>query len=306
MDIADLKCIITVSECLSINKASVLLYKSQPQISRLVKSFEELVGQIVFERTTRGLKITPRGKEILNYCQDIVRQYDEMVNLSAKYDNIQSFTGKINIYNTAVIHSFLFEVLGNFHANYPSIHLNITTLSADDIIDSILRDPESISLFTQIYLNNGKKYYYIPELLRYIELARFPLYALCSENSIYAKQYKSISLKTLSTLPLLEYKPFSNDLSLSATFFSAFGIPIDEFAFSTDDIRIIERLLVNGHCLYLGISPSHKILKENITYLPVNDKVMCGFGLLISHDFSNNPITNLLYQHMISAYQKIY
>ena len=69
MDIENLKIILRVAECLSINKASLLSYKTQSQVSRIVKNFEELVNVQIFERSTKGVKIAPKGEEILEYCR---------------------------------------------------------------------------------------------------------------------------------------------------------------------------------------------------------------------------------------------
>lgn len=303
MNIDNIKCILTVADCLSINKASMLVYKSQPQVSHIIQQFEKLVGVKIFERSTQGLKITPEGVLVLEYCKEIAEIYDKMLNVVTPSNN-KDYKGKLTIYNTPNIHNYHLELLDKFHAQYPEISLHVITASPDDILDKLPSEDTALAFFYQIYSANKKPYYYIPSDLQYLELIQSPLYALCSLDSPYTKKYKTISLKTLSTLPLLEYKPFNNELSFSEIMFNFFNISIKEFTFTVDDVRLVHNILSTGNALYLGIAHSNKLLKNDLTSIPIRDKVTCGFGLLTAKQ-SQNKLVTLLQQYLISEYKKL-
>ena len=65
-----------VASCGSINKAAEKLYMDQPNLSRAIKELESSLGVAIFERSSRGMKLTPEGEAFLKYANSILRQVD--------------------------------------------------------------------------------------------------------------------------------------------------------------------------------------------------------------------------------------
>lgn len=78
MNILHLKYAVEVANTGSINKAAENLYMNQPNLSRAIKELEDSLGITVFERTSKGMKITPDGEEFLGYARKILNQIDEV------------------------------------------------------------------------------------------------------------------------------------------------------------------------------------------------------------------------------------
>lgn len=78
MNLLHLKYAVEVASTGSINKAANNLYVNQPNLSRAVKELEDSLGITIFERTTRGIKVTADGEEFLGYAKRILRQVDEV------------------------------------------------------------------------------------------------------------------------------------------------------------------------------------------------------------------------------------
>ncbi len=81
MNIIHLKYAIEVAKVGSINKASENLGMAQPNISRAIKDLESDVGITIFDRSAKGMNLTPEGKEFIAYAQKILHQLNELENM---------------------------------------------------------------------------------------------------------------------------------------------------------------------------------------------------------------------------------
>ena len=81
MNLLYLKYAATVADCGSISKAAERLYIDQPNLSRSIKDLETSMGVKLFERSARGMKLTPDGEEFLKYARVILSEVDAMENM---------------------------------------------------------------------------------------------------------------------------------------------------------------------------------------------------------------------------------
>lgn len=65
----------------SISKAAENLFMAQPNLSKAIKELEESLNIKIFERTSRGVMPTLRGKEFLDRAKNILLEIDEMKNI---------------------------------------------------------------------------------------------------------------------------------------------------------------------------------------------------------------------------------
>lgn len=78
MNILHLKYATEVAKTKSINKAAENLFMAQPNLSRAIKELEDSLGIAIFNRTTKGISLTPEGEEFLGYARKILRQIDQV------------------------------------------------------------------------------------------------------------------------------------------------------------------------------------------------------------------------------------
>lgn len=84
MNLLYLKYAVEVAACGSINKAAEKLYIDQPNLSRSIKDLEASLGTAIFERSARGMKLTPDGEVFLKYAKTILGQVDTVENMFRK------------------------------------------------------------------------------------------------------------------------------------------------------------------------------------------------------------------------------
>ena len=78
MNILHIKYAVEVARIGSLNKAAERLFVAQPNISRSIKELEADLGITIFDRTTKGMVLTPEGEEFINYAKGILNQIEQV------------------------------------------------------------------------------------------------------------------------------------------------------------------------------------------------------------------------------------
>ena len=72
MRLNQLEYFIKVVECGSVTKAAQELYLSQPSLTKAISSLEAEYDLKLFDRTAKGLSLTPRGRDFLEYAKSVL------------------------------------------------------------------------------------------------------------------------------------------------------------------------------------------------------------------------------------------
>ena len=78
MNILHMKYAVEVARLGSLNKVAETLLVAQPNISRSIKELESDLGISIFNRSAKGMVLTPEGEEFISYAQSILKQIDEV------------------------------------------------------------------------------------------------------------------------------------------------------------------------------------------------------------------------------------
>ncbi len=81
MNILHMKYAVEVARVGSLNKASESLYVALPNVSRSIKELEADLGITIFDRSAKGMTLTPEGEEFIGYAKGILRQIDQVEQL---------------------------------------------------------------------------------------------------------------------------------------------------------------------------------------------------------------------------------
>jgi len=81
MNILHMKYAVEVARLGSLNKAADALFVAQPNISRSIKELEAHLGITIFDRSAKGMELTPEGEEFIGYAQSILKQIDDVEDL---------------------------------------------------------------------------------------------------------------------------------------------------------------------------------------------------------------------------------
>ena len=74
MNILHVKYAIEVAKLGSLSRAAETLLTAQPNISRSIKELESDLGITIFNRSAKGMELTPEGAEFISYATEMLKQ----------------------------------------------------------------------------------------------------------------------------------------------------------------------------------------------------------------------------------------
>lgn len=78
MNILHMKYAVEVARVGSLNKAAETLLIAQPNISRSIKELEADLGITIFDRSSKGMFLTPEGESFIGYAKNILKQIEQV------------------------------------------------------------------------------------------------------------------------------------------------------------------------------------------------------------------------------------
>ncbi|WP_281646344.1 HTH-type transcriptional activator IlvY [Parendozoicomonas sp. Alg238-R29] len=145
MDFRPLKHFLALSETLHFGRASGICHISPPTLSRSIKSLEDSLGAILFERDNRSVVLTAEGKAFQKYARETISQWESVS--SNLRSSTQELKGELSVYcSVTASYSFLYDILYEFRQQYPRIEIKLHTGDPELAISHILSGKEDIAI----------------------------------------------------------------------------------------------------------------------------------------------------------------
>jgi LysR family transcriptional regulator, benzoate and cis,cis-muconate-responsive activator of ben and cat genes len=126
-DFAELESFVAVAEHLSFTKAARYLNLSQPPLTRRIKSLEEKLGSLLFERNTHSVSLTDNGKLYLEDVRAIIARLDQASETISRAR--QGETDRLRVaFVGALLDQKLVELILLFRQIRPACQLQIADL----------------------------------------------------------------------------------------------------------------------------------------------------------------------------------
>ncbi len=138
MEMAQLRTFRAVAETLNFTRASERLNLSQSAVSHQIKALEEELGEPLFIRAKRGVKLSQAGKLALEYVEHILDSAEALRETVSGKERSQVGRVRVAAATQAFVHLFapLFE---SFIDSYKGIDLSFrTTVSTEQTVADIL------------------------------------------------------------------------------------------------------------------------------------------------------------------------
>ena len=81
LNVLHMKYAVEVAKTGSLNKAAEKLFMAPPNLSRSIKELESDLGITIFERSQKGVTLTPDGEEFIGYAKSLLKQIDHVESL---------------------------------------------------------------------------------------------------------------------------------------------------------------------------------------------------------------------------------
>ncbi|EZI57174.1 bacterial regulatory helix-turn-helix, lysR family protein [Acinetobacter baumannii 25442_7] len=103
-------------------------------VTSAIQQLETHYGVRLFHRTTRKVSLTQDGQRILQECQNLLFDYEQLEQLIQTQKQHYRGTLKISM-PSRIVHQVIIPELPDFYHRYPDIHLQLN--SSDDLTDLI-------------------------------------------------------------------------------------------------------------------------------------------------------------------------
>lgn len=266
MTLLQLKYIVKIVECGSMNEASRELYVSQPALSSAVKELEKEMGIEIFTRSPQGIALTMDGAEFLTYARQVL---DQAALLEERYRNAKPRKQLCSVstqHYMFAVEAFV-EMIGSTHSDEYEFTLRETRTR--DIINQVAGLQSEIGI---LYLSEFNRHV-IGKLLREKHLSFHPLFRsglqvfISRDNPLASRD--RVTMKDLEPYPFLQFEQGEE----GSFFFAEEAVWPD---YSPKQITVTDRATIlnfiiglNGYTVCTGID-NGDLNNEKIVTVPLD------------------------------------
>ncbi|MGN0170477.1 MAG: LysR family transcriptional regulator [Lachnospiraceae bacterium] len=118
----------------SFSGAARVLFVSQSAVSQSVKTLEEKLGQPLFVRTTKQVRLTPAGELLFSHVEPALRLIDQGQRRITRENTLED--GQLHIAaSDTICRYFLLPYLSQFHRSYPGVSIKVTNQTSLKCVD---------------------------------------------------------------------------------------------------------------------------------------------------------------------------
>lgn len=114
MTLQQLHYVLAISEMGSLNKASEVLYISQPSLTSAIKELEKELGIVIFHRGGKGVSLTNDGVEFVAHARQLYQQYETILEKYGKEGTLKKKFGVSTQHYSFAVKSFV-ELVKRFN-----------------------------------------------------------------------------------------------------------------------------------------------------------------------------------------------
>lgn len=273
MQLQQLKYVLEVERTGSMNKAAKNLFVSQPNLSSAISGLEQELNIHIFERTNKGVKVTPEGKLLIQYARSILGQVDQIKKAYGIEE--RRHVSFLEISQTGMIH--LAPVMSHIYSQLKASRVEMMFKQAHlgEIIKHLYYMRSEIAVVTM----NTTQMRFIEKVLdtRKIELNMLGQSKLGVVVSPISSLYdqKEVAFEALSALTYIEYLEASNQSSN----YNAELVDIWS-KFLGDTIHVTDRGMVSellGHLDSFSFDIAHNseyLAQRGLKFIPLKEEIV--------------------------------
>ncbi len=291
MTILQLKYVIAVSTSSSMREASAKLYISQPALSQAISDLEEELGIRIFDRTNKGITVTPEGTEFISFAKQAVSQY-RLVEEKYLHNEADREYKTISMQHYVFAVQAFVKAVQRSHASKYSYFVNET--KTDEVLINVRDFKSEVGVLS--YSKNTQQLLF--KLLREYDLEFTPL-MVCQTYAYLTKKHPLAKRTEVSIEELKEYPCVTFDQTSDTEFYlseeALAGYSFDRIIRSNDRATSCELMaLLDGFAIGTGIMTESNALKDIFLSIKIREEDPLTIGYITKKN------------HILSDFGKIY
>lgn len=283
MRLEQLYALVEIAKLSSMAKAARNLHTSSQNISKWISQLEEEFNVILFTRSNKGVYLTPEGKAIYELAVEITNKTDSLKYYVDQLPKVNhSLKGVLHLHAHINQTAMMIPLLEKMHLFYPNIRLSLRTalelpspeqFASGDYHIAFTCEPRSEMAVLKRYAKEVDMYCYREDSLKVV----------MNQDSPYINQ-STMSLKTLSKLPFIDYTGDLKKPSFVRQLFASYELP-STIIFSCDDPLISLEYIARNDAYCFGSNSIMQVYSHAaqlpITIKPLKEKIMmCNLMML--------------------------
>lgn len=136
LELRHLRYFVAVAEELHFGRAAQRLRIAQPPLSQQIRKLEEIVGHALFLRTSRSVKLTAAGEELLKRAQQTLRKVSEDLHSTRRVGR-----GEVGTLTVGYVPTFMLTVfpqlLNSYRRQFPNVELRLREFYTSGLLRSL-------------------------------------------------------------------------------------------------------------------------------------------------------------------------
>ena len=253
MNILHMKYADEVAKLGSLNKAAETLMIAQPNLSRSINELEADLGITIFQRSAKGMVLTPDGEEFMDYARDILHRIDK-IEQSYRDGSHKKRKFSISVPRACYISAAMAEFSKNIGDTPVEIYYKET--NSKKTIRKLLENEYKLGIIR--YSDNYDKYYkdmLEEKELSYELVAEFSYVLIMSRDNPLAEK-ETITYEDLSDyIEIAHADPYVPTLSMSKVFREELPDKVDQRIFVFERASQFDLLSENPKT-FMWVSPA--------------------------------------------------
>lgn len=138
ISLLQLRAFLAVSRYGSFTRAAEVLHRTQPAVTQQVRTLEQMLGLKLFDRSTRQLRLTETGVELVPVLSAMLQQLDDI--LEDTQDVRHKRVGRVRVGCLPSVASlFLPERIAEFRRHHPGVSFMLNDGLGDQVVSMIKR-----------------------------------------------------------------------------------------------------------------------------------------------------------------------
>src|SRR5215469_4356739 len=137
IELRHLRYFLAVAETLHFSKAAERLGMAQPPLSQQIRRLEELVGHRLFDRTTRGVKLTLAGQVLADRARSTMEKIQDDLEQVRRLGRGEEGTLTVG-FSGSVMFTELPAAIESYRRRYPKVELRLRELATSAQLPALL------------------------------------------------------------------------------------------------------------------------------------------------------------------------
>jgi DNA-binding transcriptional LysR family regulator len=291
MEFIQLRSFALIARERSVTRAAVRLGLTQPALSLQIKALEAELGEALFARQRRQMRLTPAGEVLYRHVQTVLATLEEA---RAEVASLrQLLRGHLALATSDTNSAYVLPVvLQQFRALYPQVRLDIRNRMSSQVLHLVLEHEVEFGIATLPLVHRQVT----TELLFHREEV-----VICPPDHPLS-QASVLSLAQVSPYPLLVLSPGSTSRRLLDTAFAQAGVAM-QVAMNLGSIDVLKRFVAIG--LGVAIVPRVVVAEEaqhgHLVAVPIQDLPARQIGLVERKD-TRRSLAATAFLHLLREY----